>query len=63
VAQIEGWPEAIAKVTLDDVRSVARTYLDPRRSVTGYLVPEAAGEDDVRAETPAPGPASSQMLR
>jgi zinc protease len=39
VQQIEGWPEAISKVTLDDIKRVAATYLDPRRSVTGYLLP------------------------
>ncbi len=39
VQQIEGWPDAISKVTLDDIKRVAATYLDPRRSVTGYLTP------------------------
>jgi zinc protease len=45
VKDIEKWPDAIAKVTLDDVKRAADTYLDLRRSVTGYLVPdEAEGE-------------------
>ena len=39
VQQIESWPDAISKVTLDDIKRVAATYLDPRRSVTGYLLP------------------------
>jgi zinc protease len=62
VAQIEGWPDAISKVTLDDVKRAARTYFDPRRSVTGYLVPEEADEADEHAETPASKPAS-EVLR
>ncbi len=40
VAQIEGWPDAISKVTLDDIKKVAAEYLDARRSVTGYLLPD-----------------------
>jgi zinc protease len=35
------WPERIAAVTPDQVRAVAGKYLDSRRSVTGYLLPEA----------------------
>lgn len=42
IEQIDGWPEAISKVTLDEVRNAAVTYLDGRRSVTGWLLP--AGE-------------------
>jgi zinc protease len=41
VAQMDGWPDEIAKVTLDDIKKVARAYIDPRRSVTGTLVPTA----------------------
>ncbi len=37
--QIESWPDAISKVTADDIKRVAATYLDTRRSVTGYLLP------------------------
>ncbi len=66
VAQIEGWPDAISKVTLDDIKKVAAEYLDARRSVTGYLMPAKAdvaaqggakagadkGADQGAAETP-----------
>ncbi len=52
VAQIEGWPDALAKVTVDDIKRVAGTYLDLKRSVTGYLTPSAEG--DARAEQPQP---------
>ncbi|MCC7251127.1 insulinase family protein, partial [Hyphomicrobium sp.] len=50
VAQIEGWPDALGKVTVDDIKRVAGTYLDLKRSVTGYLTPSTQGE---RAERPA----------
>jgi zinc protease len=63
VAEVEGWPDAVAKVTLDDIKTVARTYLDARRSVTGYLMPLPAAEGDVRAETPVVPPPSSNVLR
>ena len=37
--------QAISKVTQDDIKHAADTYLDLRGSVTGYLVPEElAGE-------------------
>jgi zinc protease len=39
IPQIEEWPEDIRKVTLDDVKKAASTYLDARRSVTGILKP------------------------
>ncbi|MTD94172.1 insulinase family protein [Hyphomicrobium sp. xq] len=49
IDQVEGWPAALSKVTADDVKKVADEYLDARRSVTGWLLPEpddgkAAGE-------------------
>ena len=47
VDQIEGWPAAISKVTLDDIKKAAAEYLDARRSVTGYLMPAKA---DVAAQ-------------
>lgn len=43
VADIEGWPDAISKVTLDDIKKVGAEYLDIRRSVTGYLEPDRSG--------------------
>jgi zinc protease len=41
IAQMESWPDMIAKVTLEDIKSVVTTYLDDRRSVTGTLIPTA----------------------
>ena len=51
-ADIEAWPQAIAKVTLDDVKSAADAYLDLRRSVTGWLEPEEPEGSGERVEQP-----------
>lgn len=40
VKDVENWPDEISKVTLKDIQEVAKKYLDLRRSVTGYLMPE-----------------------
>jgi len=55
ISDVEGWPAALAKVTVDDVKKAADVYLDARQSVTGWLLPEpddgeGAGE---RVEQPA----------
>ena len=39
LADVEAWPERIAKVTLDDIKKAAAQYLDIRHSVTGQLLP------------------------
>ena len=61
VADIEAWPDAIAKVSLDDVKKAAADYLDVRRSVTGYLVPDKSGV--AQRAAPEAAPASSSVLR
>ncbi len=53
IEQIETWPEAIGKVTADEVKKAAQTYLDIRRSVTGILTPTPATAD-AGAARPAP---------
>ncbi len=40
VADVEAWPERIAKVTREEIQRVAAQYLDIRASVTGYLIPD-----------------------
>jgi zinc protease len=40
VQDVKEWPARIRLVTADAVRDAARTWLDKRRSVTGYLVKE-----------------------
>ncbi|HHZ10041.1 MAG TPA: insulinase family protein [Rhizobiales bacterium] len=42
VADIAEWPDRIRSVTPAQVRAVAAKYLDLRRSVTGYLLPQPA---------------------
>lgn len=47
---IEEWPARIAKVTVEDVKRAAESYLDIRHSVTGTLVPIPASPTP-KAET------------
>jgi zinc protease len=51
IDDVDNWPDAIAKVTIDDVKAAA-AYLDPRRSVTGWLVPESPEGSGERVEQP-----------
>ena len=39
LADIENWPDEVARVTVEDVMAAARQVLDIRRSVTGLLLP------------------------
>lgn len=50
IGRIEGRQAAIAKVTAEDVRTVAGKYLDPRRAVTGWLLPAAVEDGAALAE-------------
>jgi zinc protease len=40
IKEVEEWPEALRRVTVEEVNTVAKFYLDKRRSVTGWLVPK-----------------------
>ena len=42
IADVDSYPERIEAVTVDSVNAVARKYLQPKRSVTGYLLPAPA---------------------
>lgn len=44
IADVEAWPQVLADVTPEDVVAAAREVLDPRRSVTGWLMREAPKE-------------------
>jgi zinc protease len=58
VEDVEAWPERLNKVTVDDIRNVARKYLVEKNSVTGILLPspEATTRNDVEpAHAPSPG--------
>jgi zinc protease len=51
VDDIKSWPDRIKAVTANAVQEAARSWLQKRRSVTGYLVKEAA-PDNEKAEQP-----------
>ncbi len=44
IEDIETWTDRVSEVTVEDVNKVARKYIDLKRSVTGYLTPEAKTE-------------------
>jgi zinc protease len=45
VDQVRGWPDRIRAVTADSIQQAARTWLDRRQSVTGYLVKSLQPEE------------------
>ena len=49
VEWVQSWPDRIRAVKPEAVHAVAKTYLDKRRSVTGYLVKETAPKEDKRS--------------
>ena len=48
VEEIDGWPDALRKVTLDDLKRVAETHLNLDASVTGLMIPEPKSAADAR---------------
>jgi zinc protease len=58
VADVQAWPDRIAKVTVEDIKKVARKYLVDKDSVTGILEPlpeYTSGIDQPEAHAPSPG--------
>jgi zinc protease len=49
VADIQVRPEKLKAVTIEQVRDVARRFLDKRRSVTGYLVRDNAAREEKKS--------------
>jgi len=45
IDQVRTWPDRIRAVSADDIQQAARTWLDRRRSVTGYLVKSLQPEE------------------
>jgi zinc protease len=45
VESVQSWPDRIRAVTADAVNAAAKTWLDKRRSVTGYLIKDSHKED------------------
>jgi zinc protease len=53
IEEINAWPDAIAKVTADDINRVAVKHLDIRSSVTGTLIPVPPAAESDAATKPA----------
>ena len=49
VENLKTWPDRVQKVTADEVRNAAKTWLDKRRSVTGYLVKDLPKPEERRS--------------
>jgi zinc protease len=49
VEKVSSWPARVRAVTVDSVQAAARTWLDKRRSVTGYLVKELPTTQEKRS--------------
>jgi zinc protease len=49
VESVQGWPDRMRAVTVDAVNAAAKAWLDKRRSVTGYLIRDAAQREDKRS--------------
>ena len=49
IERVASWTARLRKVSRDDVQNAARTWLDKRRSVTGYLVKELPGNQEKRS--------------
>ena len=47
--KVSSWPARLRAVTPEAVKNAARTWLDKRRSVTGYLVKELPGNQEKRS--------------
>ena len=45
IKDVQDWPAVLDAVTVDEVRQAARDVLDRRHAVTGWMLPESAGDD------------------
>ncbi len=50
IAQVEGWPDMLKKVTIEDIQKVAQKYISIEKSVTGELLPEETQKAAVKAK-------------
>lgn len=44
LSYIDDWPDMVEAVTAEQIQAAARAVIQPQQSVTGYLLPEEAGE-------------------
>ena len=49
VDHLKSWPERVQKTSAEDVQKAAKTWLDKRRSVTGYLIKGPAQPEERRS--------------
>ena len=49
VERVQSWPDRIRNVSVEAVNAAAKSWLDKRRSVTGYLVKDASHQGDKRS--------------
>ena len=49
VEKVQSWPDRIRAVTADAVNAAAKTWLDKRRSSTGYLIKSPSQREDKRS--------------
>jgi len=49
VERVQSWPDRIRKVGVEAVDAAAKTWLDKRRSATGYLIKDASHRGDKRS--------------
>ena len=49
VDQVTNWPDRIRAVTADAVNAAAKTWLDKRRSATGYLIRNTTNKEEKRS--------------
>jgi zinc protease len=49
VEMVQSWPDRIRAVTADAVHAAAKTWLDKRRSATGYLIKTGAQREEKRS--------------
>jgi len=49
IERVQSWPDRIRAVTPEAVNAAAKTYLDKRRSVTGYLIKDTTPREDKRS--------------
>ncbi len=62
IADIEGYDDILAAVTLDDVKAAAAVVLDRKSSVTGWMTPaEAAASAPAAMTDPADDPAAESQ--
>src|SRR5262245_47914655 len=55
IDEVNAWPAAIARITVEDIARVAAKHLDIRNSVTGTLIPVPSEPEKEAALKPGPG--------